>query len=48
MSPLVGIAALVSYGLLLGAVGFFFIALERRHKRKERATREAGHGEAHA
>ncbi len=48
MSPLVGIAALVGYGLLLGAIGFFFIALERRHQRKQHATGKAGHGEAHA
>jgi hypothetical protein len=48
MDPLVGIAVLGVFGLMVGAVGFFFIYLERRQLRKQRAAQDAAHTEAHA
>ncbi len=48
MDPLIGIVVLGVYGLMVGAVGFFFIFLERRQMRKQKAAQEAGRGEARA
>ena len=48
MDPVVGILVLGAYGLLVGAVGFVIIYLERRQIRKHKATQEAGREEARA
>ena len=48
MDPLIGIVVLGVYGLMVGAVGFFFIFLERRQMRKQKAAQEAARGEARA
>ncbi len=46
VDPLIGLLVLFGYGVVLSAVAFFFIARERRQKRKRPS--EAGHGEAQA
>jgi hypothetical protein len=48
MDILLAELALGVFGLMVGAVAFFFIFLERRQLRKQRAAQEASHGEAHA
>ncbi len=47
MDPLVGLLVLLAYGLVVAAVGFLFIALERRQIRKHEAQ-EHGQGKAQA
>ncbi len=47
MDPLVGLLVLLAYGLVVAAVGFLFIALERRQMRKRQAE-EPGQGKAQA
>lgn len=48
MDPLIGILVLGAYGLMVGAVAFLIIFLERRQVRKQKAAHEAGREEVRA